>query len=64
MLDYQQVDPIELGPPETAATLNNDRLEPNFGLVPRPVDVNVRRFPAIARVEEESERTDSEYGGQ
>jgi len=64
MLDDQQVDSIELSPSETAAAFNNDWIQPEFGLVRRTFDVNVRRLVTIARIEEESVCTDPEYGGQ
>ena len=64
MLDDQQVDPIELGPSETAAAFNNDWVQPEFGLARRTFDVNVRRLVTIARIEKESVCTDPEYGGQ
>lgn len=49
--------------PETAARLESHGIKPELGDIIVSFDVYVNRFPAVARVEEEPLRPDSQHCG-
>jgi hypothetical protein len=59
----QMKDLGDLLPAEAVAAVEFDRVEPELRLAVVPLNVNVGRLTAIARVEEESERSTTEYRG-
>lgn len=56
------VDSTELRSSKATASLQPDRIEPELRDLVLTLDVNMLRFVAIARVEEQSVRAYPEYG--
>jgi hypothetical protein len=58
---HQSLDPTDLGAPETATISQPNLIKPELRSVLVALDVNVRRFFAVASIEEESVRTNPKY---
>ena len=55
-------DTSQLAPRKAAALLQSDRIEPEFGPIGIPLDVDMRGFGAVAGIEEEPIGSDAEDG--
>jgi len=62
VLPHQTQDTPEFGPTEAAALIEPNGVEPDFRAILIALDVNVRRFLAVAGEEEESIRPGTENG--
>lgn len=60
MLRYQIRDATKLGRPKTTAARKSHRVQPNLCDMLIALDVNMGRLGTVARVEEETIRTNSE----
>ncbi len=57
MIAYQSFDPCELNARKPATNLQSNRIEPEFREFIIPLDMDVRRFDTVPRVEEEPIRS-------
>jgi len=64
MLSGQPLDIEELTTTKTARIGNPHRINPDFGNVALMLDMNVRRFVAVCRIEEESDTLLSTVGNR
>jgi hypothetical protein len=59
---HEPLDSVDLDSRETAAALQSDRIEPEFGHIIVAFDMDVGRFVSIASVEEESVWANTQNG--
>jgi hypothetical protein len=61
MFENQSMNPLNLSSAETNTPLQSNWVEPELRQMILPLDVDMRRFLAVARVEEEPVRTEAQY---
>ena len=63
MIFHKFFDPVDFNTRKTTATLQSDRIKPEFRGILVSFDVYMGRFIAITRIKEETEWTNMKNGG-